>query len=184
MVTETTEGTSWDRLARPWQVTPPGEWTTWDIEAGRGEGKTRAGAEATLAVAREASRLITDGLLAPQEARIAAIGPTMAFVREVMVDGASGLLRCSPPGFAPIYLTAQRKLVYPGGVEVCLFGADEPSRIRGLQFAWIWFDEYRGVKHAREALRNATSGLRLGSHPRRLIASTGDGKPRSVTSTP
>lgn len=175
---------AWEQLARPWQLMPNGEWSTWRIEAGRGEGKTRTGAEATVRVAHEASRLIAEGRLAPREARIAAIGPTMGFVREVMVDGLSGLLRCSPPGFAPIYVPSKRKVLYPGGVEVQLFGADDPDRIRGLQFMWVWFDEYGATNLARETLSNATAGLRLGPHPRRLITSTVAGRLRSVTVTP
>jgi phage terminase large subunit-like protein len=177
---------AWEQLARPWQRMPPGDWTTWLLQAGRGAGKTRAGAEATLKVAQEATRLIAEGRLTPQEARLAAIGPTATYARDVMVDGASGLLRCSSPEFAPIYQPSQRKLTYPGGVEVRLFGADEPDRLRGSNFMWVWFDGFDGARRQnRDALDNATAGLRAGPRPRRLIAEEVIlGPPRSVTVRP
>ena len=55
-------------------------WTTWLILGGRGAGKTRAGAEWVRAQARDPS------------ARIALIGETERDVREVMIEGVSGLL--------------------------------------------------------------------------------------------
>ena len=35
----------WRAVARPEQLEPPGDWSTWLILAGRGWGKTRVGAE-------------------------------------------------------------------------------------------------------------------------------------------
>jgi phage terminase large subunit-like protein len=35
----------WRATARPEQLAPPGDWSTWLILAGRGFGKTRTGAE-------------------------------------------------------------------------------------------------------------------------------------------
>ena len=37
--------TNWRFWARPKQLPPPGDWATWLLLAGRGFGKTRAGAE-------------------------------------------------------------------------------------------------------------------------------------------
>lgn len=36
---------SWHKWARPEQLAPAGDWTIWLVMAGRGFGKTRAGAE-------------------------------------------------------------------------------------------------------------------------------------------
>ena len=55
-------------------------WTTWLILGGRGAGKTRAGAEWVRAQAADPA------------ARIALIGETERDVREVMIEGVSGLL--------------------------------------------------------------------------------------------
>src|SRR6185436_6767904 len=54
-------------------------WTTWLILGGRGAGKTRAGAEWVRAQAADPS------------ARIALVGETERDVREVMIEGVSGL---------------------------------------------------------------------------------------------
>ncbi len=56
-------------------------WTTWLLLGGRGAGKTRAGAEWVRKLA-----------LSDPKARIALIGETEHEVREVMVEGVSGLL--------------------------------------------------------------------------------------------
>src|ERR1700736_6109752 len=42
----------WPLWARPNQLTPPGDWFVWLVLAGRGWGKTRAGAEHAIVEAR------------------------------------------------------------------------------------------------------------------------------------
>ena len=75
----------WRLWAHAGQLPPHGEWLGWLILAGRGFGKTRAGAEWV----RE--------LAADPAARIALVGATLAEARAVMVEGESGLLAISPP---------------------------------------------------------------------------------------
>ena len=73
----------WRFWARPDQLAPPGEWRVWLILAGRGFGKTRCGAEWVLEQVRQGRK------------RIALVGETKADVRDVMVEGESGILaRC------------------------------------------------------------------------------------------
>ena len=69
----------WIEIAHPAQLAPEGVWSTWLFQGGRGAGKTRAGAE-WLAARAEASPGV-----------FALVGPTQHDVREVMVDGVSGL---------------------------------------------------------------------------------------------
>lgn len=66
---------------RPAQEPPQGDWTIWTILAGRGFGKTRAGAEWVHAQAATPGR------------RFALVGPDLATARSVMVEGESGLWR-------------------------------------------------------------------------------------------
>ena len=68
--------TRWTFHARADQLPPAGDWRTWLLQAGRGAGKTRAGAEWVR------SRIETDG-------RIALVAPTAADVRDVIVEGES-----------------------------------------------------------------------------------------------
>jgi len=74
-------GPAWDQVARPEQLPPVGEWLLWLYMAGRGAGKTRAAAEWSHGRA-----------LAYPGCRIALVGRTPADVRDVMIEGDSGIL--------------------------------------------------------------------------------------------
>lgn len=76
----------WEYRAREEQLPPPGDWRIWMVMAGRGFGKTRAGAEWV--------RMVADG---NPEARIALVSASLAEARAVMVEGESGLLAVFPP---------------------------------------------------------------------------------------
>lgn len=75
----------WRLWAHEGQLPPEGEWTVWLIMAGRGFGKTRAGAEWVRAVAE-----------ADPGARIALVAASLGEARSVMVEGGSGLLAIAP----------------------------------------------------------------------------------------
>src|ERR1700686_3004279 len=68
----------WPIWARPSQLPPAGNWRCWVFLAGRGAGKTRAGAQWT-------SSLVDKGVM-----RIALVAPTAADGRDVMIQGESG----------------------------------------------------------------------------------------------
>ena len=72
---------AWPVWAHDGQMPPDGEWRVWLMLAGRGFGKTRAGAEWVSALAR-----------ARPDAAIALVGATPAEVERVMIRGASGLM--------------------------------------------------------------------------------------------
>ena len=69
----------WHLWARPSQLPPPGDWRVWLLMAGRGFGKTRAGAEWVRGFAESGAAR-----------SIALVGDTEEDVRQVMVDGPSG----------------------------------------------------------------------------------------------
>ncbi len=77
----------WPYRARSNQLPPEGDWRVWLLLAGRGFGKTRTGAE--FVRARVAARVTAR--------RIALVAPTAADVRDVIVEGVSGLLAIAPP---------------------------------------------------------------------------------------
>ncbi|MGD1038837.1 MAG: terminase family protein [Roseiarcus sp.] len=110
----------WALWARPEQTPPPGDWVYWLILAGRGSGKTRAGAEAV----RQWTRTF---------AIVNLIGATHDDVREIMVLGESGLMAICPREERPRYARASARLAWPNGSVSQLFSAEEPDRLRGKQ---------------------------------------------------
>lgn len=159
-------------LARPEQRMPPGDWDTWFLRAGRGFGKTRVGAQATVGTAEWAKGLIDEGKLGREEAMIYIVGATAADVRDVMVRGPAGIIRCSPPWFPATYEPSHRRISWPGGVHAMLFSAEEPDRLRGPQGIFAWCDELPAWKYPEEAWDNIQFGLRLGPNPRTVVTAT------------
>jgi hypothetical protein len=110
----------WPIWARDAQLAPEGEWRTWLILAGRGFGKTRAGAEWVRAIAE------TD-----PTARIALLAANLGEARAVMVDGESGLIRLCAQAQRPRFESSLRRLTWPNGAQATLFSAGEPESLRG-----------------------------------------------------
>ena len=106
------------------------DWTTWLILGGRGAGKTRAGAEWVRGVA-----------IKDPAARIALIGETEHEVREVMVEGVSGLLAAHRLNERPQWIPTRRRLEWPGGAVAEIFSAENYEGLRGPQFSAAWCDE-------------------------------------------
>jgi phage terminase large subunit-like protein len=137
------------------------DWTTWLILGGRGAGKTRAGAEWVRGVATEERR-----------ARIALIGETEHEVREVMVEGVSGLLAVHRDDERPRWLPARRRLVWRNGAIAQIFSAENYEALRGPQFSAAWLDELAKWRHAEATFDMLQFGLRLGGRPRQVITTT------------
>jgi predicted phage terminase large subunit-like protein len=151
--------------ARESQLLPAGNWNTWLILAGRGYGKTRTGAETV-------RHFVEQGWAK----RIALVAPTAADVRDVMVEGDSGLLSCCPPWFKAHFEPSKRRITWKrGGREVAratLFSAEEPERFRGPQHDLLWGDEPASWLDPNEAWAQLQMGLRLGRKPRAIITGT------------
>jgi phage terminase large subunit-like protein len=131
----------------------------WLILAGRGFGKTRAGAEQVIIWART-----------PKQ-RIALVAGTAADVRDVVVEGESGILACSPPWCMPTYQPTKRRLTWPNGTIATTYSGDAPAQLRGPQHHHTWCDEVAKWRYAQEAWDNLELGLRLGQHPQ-VVATT------------
>lgn len=151
----------WEFWARPEQLPPPGDWTTWLYMGGRGAGKTRAGAE-----------WIRTRVNAGAAKRIALVAATLAEARDVMIEGESGLLAISSPVDRPRYEKTNRRLVWPNGAIALLFSDDEPDMLRGAQNDTAWCDELAKWKHLEATFDNLQLGLRLGARPQQAITTT------------
>lgn len=151
----------WSKIARPSQLPPAGNWRIWLVRAGRGYGKTRTGAEWVRAQV-ESGRC----------RRMALVGPTAADVRDVMVEGESGILAISPPDCRPLYEPSKRRLTWPNGAMATTYSADEPERLRGPQHDGAWADEVGAWKYPDEAWAMLMFGLRIGADPRCIATTT------------
>jgi phage terminase large subunit-like protein len=149
----------WELWARPEQLEPPAPWRRWLNLGGRGAGKTRTGAEWV--------RKYKD-----RHGRIALVGQTAGDVREVMVEGPSGIMAISPPWDKPFYEPSKRRLTWPNGAVANTFSGDEPDQLRGPNLEIAWCDELAKFKYAQEAWDNLIFGLRVGSWPRVCITTT------------
>lgn len=157
----------WRIWGRPEQQLPTGDgWMAWFIRAGRGFGKTRAGAEGI--------RHLT--CIAQSHGRIGLVSPTAADCRDILVEGESGLLAIHPTAERPKYEPSKRRLTWPNGAVATCYSAEEPDRLRGPQHDALWIDEPASMARGEETLDNARLGLRLGMRPRLLL--TGTPRPR------
>ena len=150
----------WDVWGRPDQQPPPGAWRTWLILAGRGWGKSRTGAEWVRAQA-------TSG----RASRIALVARTAADVRDVLVEGESGILAISPPHERPTWEPSRRRLTWPSGAIATTYSAEEPDQLRGPQHDAAWCDELAAWRYP-DAWDQLQMGLRLGSDPRVVVTTT------------
>ena len=148
----------WSLWARPDQLAPEGDWIYWLLLAGRGAGKTRAGAETVRAWAR-------------RHPIVNLIGATRQDAREIMVMGESGLLAICPPEERPRFARASDRLEWPNGAVSQIFSAEEPDRLRGKQHMKLWLDELAAWRDP-GAFDQAILGLRLGERPQAVITTT------------
>ena len=146
--------------ARDMQVPPRGSWRTWLFMGGRGAGKTRAGAEWVRMAVRRGCR------------RVALVGPALSDVREVMIEGPSGLRHLDGAGGAPVYEVSRRRLVWPNGAEAFAFSAEDPDSLRGPQFDAAWCDEVAAWAKGEAVWDTLQMGLRLGAFPRCVATTT------------
>ena len=155
----------WEGWARDDQLPPNEAWRTWLIKAGRGFGKTRAGAEWVRSVAR-----------ADPEARIALVGASLGEVRAIMVEGDSGVLAAAPGALPPVFEPSLRRLTWENGAIAWLYSAGDPETLRGPQHSHAWCDEIAKWDNAGEramaAWNNLQLTMRLGESPRVLATST------------
>ncbi|MFN2307487.1 MAG: DNA-packaging protein [Paracoccaceae bacterium] len=153
--------------AMPHQIPPEGDWRAWVILGGRGAGKTRAGAEWIRSLAEGPTR--TE---AGESRHIALVGDTFDQVRDVMIEGESGLLRVSHPSQRPDWLPSRKLLKWPNGAEAHVFTSRDPEGLRGPQFDAAWVDELAKWPKAQDTWDMLQFALRLGQSPRACVTTT------------
>ena len=159
----------WSFWGRPEQQRPEGDdWNIWLYLAGRGAGKTRTAAEWI----REEAKYTNKGQI-----RFALVARTAADVRDVIVEGESGIINVTPPSERPLYEPSKRRLTWPNGNTATCFTADEPDSLRGPQFTHAWGDEVAAWRQTPDAagmtaFDNLRVGTRLGANPKIVVTTT------------
>src|SRR5687768_4223797 len=119
---------SWKWTARPEQITPDGKWKHWLILSGRGWGKTRT-----------ASEFVIHEILAGRATRIALVGRSAGDVRDVMVEGKSGILVVARlRGISAKYEPSKRRITFGNGAVATTYSAEEPNNLRGPEHDLYW----------------------------------------------
>jgi phage terminase large subunit-like protein len=159
----------WSFWGRPEQQRPEGDdWNIWMYLAGRGAGKTRTASEWV----REEAKYTNTG-----QRRFALVARTAADVRDVIVEGESGIINVTPHSERPLYEPSKRRLTWPNGNTATCFTADEPDSLRGPQFTHAWGDEVAAWRQTPDgagltAFENLRIGTRLGTNPKIMITTT------------
>lgn len=155
----------WSFWARPEQLEPPGLGKDgkfiWFTKAGRGFGKTRMFAEWVI------EKIKTHGYR-----HLSLVGAAADEVRDIMIEGESGIMACSPPWFYPTYEPSKKRIEWPNGARGQIFYGTEPDKARGAQSDLIWSDEVAKWRYPQDTFDNLLLGLRLGNNPLCGVSST------------
>jgi hypothetical protein len=164
--------TAFEMWAQQGQLPPHSEgWRVWLMIAGRGFGKTRAGAEWIHGLAMTGSK------------SIALVGATIDEARRVMVEGTSGLLAVAWRNRVRVsWEPSLGRIKWPKGSVATLFSGDNPDGLRGPEHHVAWGDpEDRGT-FMRHSGRPTRRGAARFADDRQLLSS-GIGRERRVGRT-
>ena len=156
----------WFACAHPGQYPLNIRPATWLVIGGRGSGKTRLGAEWLRGLV-----LGHAPFSSAKYGRLALIGETLGDVREVMIDGPSGIRAISRDD-RPRYEPTRRRLLWDNGAVAQAFSSEDPDSLRGPQFDAAWCDELAKWKNMETVFDMLQFGLRLGDSPRQLYTTT------------
>lgn len=154
----------WLWTARDAQLPPfdsEKDWRIWFIRTGRGWGKTRAASEFINMCVRYG------GYKRPH-----IVGATAGDVRDIMIEGPSGLLSTAPRDFRPEYNPSKREVLWPNGVRAKTFTSEAPYRLRGPECDLFWGDEIAYWMYPEQTWTNLTLGWRIGENRIGVVTTT------------
>lgn len=148
---------TWKFWARPNQLAPEGGWATCLALAGRGFGKTEAGAQWVRERVASGSR------------SIALVAETQKDLEEVMVPR---LVNIHPAHERPTVRFRPVRVVWPNGAQALGYNGTEPDQLRGPEFDTAWVDELAKYRYARETWDMLQFTMRAGDDPRVFVTTT------------
>ena len=143
--------------ARDNQLAPPGDWRTWLALAGRGFGKTEAGAQWVRERVASGAR------------QIALVAETQKDLEEVMVPR---LVAITPPDERPTVRFRPVRVTWPCGAQALGYNGTEPNQLRGPEFDTAWVDELAKYRYAQDTWDMLQFTMRSGSDPRVFVTTT------------
>lgn len=151
----------WSLWARPEQLRPEGPWDVLIRLAGRAGGKTRPGSHDVIDWSHEVPL-------------IALMAKDAAQVRDVLIEGESGILACSPPWWKPKYDRTKLRLTWQNGAQALSMTAEAGAdAARGRQFYKARAEEVVTWPHVEEAWNEGLlNAVRLGTAPQVSVTST------------
>jgi len=136
----------WWVCARDEQLPPLGDWLIWYIQAGRGWGKTRTGAEATW----EASK---------NSPRIAIVAESFSEGRDVCIEGETGIKTLHPE---LVFNRSIGEMTFPSGAKGKIYSAEDPDSLRGPNNYFAWCDEIAKWRYLKQTWDQLMFTLRKG----------------------
>lgn len=143
------------------QELPEAPWDTWLFLAGRGAGKTKAGAEFV-------ASMVAQG----KARRVGLISETLGDAQAIMVEGPSGLLQVRARRRRPKLALARRRVIWPNGAHATWYSAEKPEQLRGPEFDLVWADEFVKWPKPQAVMDVVRFALRQGASPRMLVTTT------------
>lgn len=155
-----------DFWLRPAQQIPDGTWFITALICGRGWGKTRTISEWIRKKADE-----------NPGCRFGIAAKNAADVRDVLIEGPSGLLSVYPPDQRPDYKPSVRRVEWKNGSTAMLLSSESPDQARGPGYNYAVCDEFAAWKEIRDdsgatLFSNLVAGTREGEYPQMLLATT------------
>jgi phage terminase large subunit-like protein len=148
----------WLKTARTEQLPPPGNWRIWYIQAGRGAGKTRAGAEWLAHIESE-----------NPPGAYGIIAPTFGDGRDTCVEGQGAFLDILGKRVRS-WNRSQGELFLKSGSRVFVDGADDGAlRIQGKNLRAAWCDEV-GLWNKWDIAWNESLSFAVRLEPAQIVA--------------
>ena len=144
---------------------PSPDWQTWLLMAGRGYGKTLAGANWVIEMALSEPNIV-----------VAVCSPTFAMVDEVCFDGPTGIIQQALPGEVKFHNKNKTKITMRNGSVIMGFSAENTDSIRGQNLRFAWLDEFSSFSNEEFYTFGLRPALRIkgpnGEFPKMLITTT------------
>lgn len=147
---------TWEQTRRPNQVPPEGRWLVWYIQAGRGWGKTRTGAEWLYERSKHVPRL-------------AIVAESFGEARDTCMEGESGLKTLHPD---VQFNRSLGEFFFPSGAKGKIFSADDPESLRGPNNYAAWCDEVAKWRYLKKTWDNLMYTMRMGDLPQTVVTTT------------